>query len=192
MDTVPEDQRGWLWYDPATNVPVVAYYNEMLPVTHEKAIKEIIPRLAAHYGVKSTWQADRIRRELEARKDGPRYPDWRGARANSSFGEAPTLQDFADYFNADRTSAVRSDLSAWLAGEAAPGLVGGSDHYGRSFNIQYAISYCEQLINDIECAKAALGDIPADSIPRYSRGGNSNWVYMDPQRNYYATPLMGK
>ena len=82
MDTVPEDLRGWLWYDPATNVPVVAYYNEMLPVTHPKAIAEMIPRLDAHYGTKFPWQADRIREELRRREQGPVYLDWRGWRSS--------------------------------------------------------------------------------------------------------------
>ncbi len=117
MDTVPEDQRGWLWYDPETNVPVVAYYNEMLPVTDPKAIEEIIPRLAAHYGVKYTWQADRIRRELEMRENGPVYPDWRGMRAQSDFAQAPGIEAFAEAFNADQTARAREQLTAWAEGK---------------------------------------------------------------------------
>lgn len=186
MDSVPEEQRGWLWYDPATNVPVVAYYHEMLPVTHEKAIKEYIPRLDAHYGTKFPWQADRIRWELQAREKGPVYPDWRGLRPVASFDEGPTVEDFAAAFRADHTKEARDRLAAWLAGEPAPGLVGSSDHYGRSFEIQNAITYCEQLLSDIEYAQVAFGDRPVESIPRYARGGNNNWVYMDPGRNFYA------
>jgi len=187
MDTVPEDQRGWLWYDPQTNVPVVAYYNEMLPVTHEKAIKEIIPRLSAHYGVKFGWQADHLRRQLEARTEGPVYPDWRGRRPVSGFDVAPTLDEFANAFNGDHAKGSRERLAAWLAGEPAKGIVGRSDHYGRTFSLQSAISYCEQMIGDIEDAQVALGDRSPESIPRYARGGNSNWAYMDPERHYYAT-----
>ena len=188
MDTVAEDQRGWLWYDPKTNVPVVAYYNEMLPVTHEKAIKEIIPRLSAHYGVKFPWQADRIRHELAAREGGPVYHDWRGRRPSSTFSEAPTADEFAAVVQADHTTMARERLTAWLAGDPAPGLVGSSAHYGRTFNIQTAVSYCEQLISAIECARVALGDVPAEAVPRYARGGNNNWVYMDPPRHYFARP----
>ena len=188
MDTVPEDQRGWLWYDPTTSVPVVAYHNEMLPVTHKKAVEEIIPRLSAHYGVKFAWQADRIRRELAARKDGPVYPDWRGSRSCSAFAQAPAVEEFASVFRADHAAMARERLAGWLAGEPAPGLIESSSHYGRTFNIQNAIGYCEQLLSDIECARVALADLPADAIPRYARGGSRNWVYMAPTRHYFAGP----
>ena len=186
MDTVPEDQRGWLWYDPKTSAPVVAYYNEMLPVTHEKAIKHIIPRLSAHYGVKHRWMADLIRSALDDRKDGPVYPDWRGQRPRAAFDQAPTLDEFARCLNIDQTKMHRERLAAWLAGDAATGLVGSCDHYGRLFLIQNAIAYCERLLSDIECAQVALGDRPAEAIPRYARGGNSNWTYMAPRRHYFA------
>ncbi len=192
MDSIPEDQRGWLWYDPATNVPVVAYYYEMLPVTDPKAIKEIIPRLDAHYGTKYPWQADSIRNELKLREQGPIYPDWRGVRPHSAFAEAPTIEQFASNFNADHSKTAREQLAAWAAGKPLSGLVGGNVQYGRTFEIGRAISYCEQLITDIENARVALGDIPPQAIPRYRRGGGRNWVYMEPQRDYYATPLMGK
>ncbi len=104
----------------------------------------------------------------------------------AAFDEAPTSQSFAHSFNADRVQQPRERLAAWLAGKASPGVVGSSDHYGRSFNIQTTISYCEQLLSDIENAQVALGDRPAASIPRYAREGNNNWSYMEPGRNYFA------
>ena len=81
-------------------------------------------------------------------------------------------------------------MAAWAAGKPTSPILGGGAEYGRTFNVGAAINYCEQLLTDIECARVALGDIASEAIPRYHRGGNSNWVYMDPQRNYYATPLM--
>lgn len=190
MDTVPEDQRGWLWYDPATSTPVVAYNNEMLPVTHPKAIAEMIPRLDAHYGTKFPWQADRIRAELTWREKGPIYVDWRGIRPRSEFHEAPTLVDFAAAFSTDQAQEARSQLVCWADGKPLPGgLMGTSFAYGKTFEIGNAIRYCEQLLTDIENARVALGDLPLESVPRYQRGGSNNWVYMDPQRDYLATPL---
>ena len=119
MDTVPENLRGWLWYDPATNVPVVAYYNEMLPVTHPKAIAEIIPRLDAHYGTKFPWQAERIREELRRREQGPVYPDWRGWRSRSEFAQPPTAAEFAAAFQSDAAADARTQIAAWAAGQTA-------------------------------------------------------------------------
>jgi len=189
MDTVPEDQRGWLWYDPATNVPVVAYYNEMLPVTDPKAIAEIIPRLDAHYGTKYPWQADRIREELRRRENGPIYLDWRGVRSRNDFAQGPTLADFAGAYNGDSAKNARAQLAAWAEGKPVGGILGGSASYGRTFEIGNAISYTERVLTDIENARVALGDLPAESVPRYYRGGSNDWVYMEPQRDYLATPL---
>jgi hypothetical protein len=185
LDSVPEDQRGWLWYDPATNVPVVAYYNEMLPVTHPKAIAEIIPRLDAHYGTKYPWQGDRIRNELKYRENGPVYCDWRGWwRPQSEFAQPRTPDDFATAFAADRGQDARAQLAAWVEGKPLPGILGGSSSYGRTFEIGNAVSYCERLLTDIESGRVALGDLPPGSIPRYWRGGSNNWVYMEPGRDY--------
>lgn len=188
MDSVPEAQRGWLWYDPKTNVPVVAYYNEMLPVTHPKAIREIIPRLDAHYGTKFPWQADRIRQELRAREQGPVYPDWRGMRPRKEFAPGPALEEFARHFRSDAAKQARDALAAWAAGKPGPALVGGTPEYGRTFEIGNAIGFCEALLTDLEHAAVALGDLPPAQIPRYARGGSNNWTYMDPQRDYFDTP----
>jgi hypothetical protein len=190
LDQVPADQRGWLWYDPATSGPVVAYYNEMLPVTDPKAIKEIIPRLDAHYGTKFPWQADAIRAALKAREQGPIYPDARGWRPHAEFAQAPTREDLARVFQADTRKAARDQLAAWAAGKPVSGIVGGSHDYGRTFEIGNAIGYAEGLLSDLEAAGVALGDIPIERLPRYSRGGGWDWVYMEPGRDYYATPLM--
>jgi hypothetical protein len=190
MDTVPENLRGWLWYDPATSVPVVAYYNEMLPVTHPKAIAEIIPRLDAHYGTKFPWQAERIREELRRREQGPVYSDWRGVRRHSEFAQPPTAAEFAAAFTSDAAADARAQIAAWVAGKPlAGGLLGGSPSYGRTFEIGNAVRYCELLLSDIENARAAHGDLPLESVPRYQRVGNANWVYMDPARDFLATPL---
>lgn len=186
LDTVPEKDRGWLWYDPHTGVPVVAYDNEMLPVTHPKAIEKIIPRLAAHYGVKSPWPAERVRSELAARAKGPVYPDWRGRRVQSAFNQAPPLDEFARSFASDGVRGPREQLAAWASGKPIGGLVGGSPPYGRTFEIGNAISYCESLLTDIENALVALSDIAPERIPRYGRGGEHNWVYMEPPRSYFA------
>lgn len=190
MDTVPEESQGWLWYDPATSEPVVAYDNEMLPVTHPKAIAEMIPRLDAHYGTKFPWQADRIRGELRRREQGPVYLDWRGWRPCDEFAQAPTAAEFAAAFARDTAADARTQIAAWRAGEPLEGgLLGGSPAYGRSFEIGNAIRFCELLLSDIEYARAACGDLPLEQIPRYQRGGNANWVYMEPERDFLATPV---
>lgn len=189
MDTVPEEQRGWLWYDPATNVPVVAYYNKMLPVTDPEAIRDMIPRLDAHYGTKFPWMAEPIRSALQAREQGPVYPDARGLRHRADFSDAPGIDHALSVFQADNCKSQREQLSAWAAGEPLSGILGGSDDVGRTFEIGNAISYCEALLSDIEMARVALGDLPVERIPRYARGGSRNWVYMDPPRDFYATPL---
>ena len=190
MDTVPEDQRGWLWYDPATSGPVVAYYNEMLPVTHPRAIAEFIPRLDAHYGTKFSWQAERIRDELERRALITIYPDWRGVRSAHEFAQGPAAADFAEAFQRDPAADARVQIAAWAAGQPrAGGLLGSSPQYGRTFEIGNAIRYCELLLSDVENARVALGDLPPEAIPRFQRGGSMNWVYMDPPRDFLATPL---
>jgi hypothetical protein len=186
LDTVPEADRGWLWYDPQTGVPVVAYDNEMLPVTHPKSIEKIIPRLASHYGVKTRWPGDRVRRELEARRAGPVYPDWRGVRPLADFAQAPSREEFARSFQSDGARASRERLAAWAAGKPPTVLVSGDRPYGRTFAIRRAIGDCEALLSDIEHARVALGDIPLEHIPRYQRGGEHNWAYIAPQRNFFA------
>jgi rhamnogalacturonyl hydrolase YesR len=189
MDTVPEDQRGWLWYDPATSGPVVAYNNVMLPVTDPKAIAEMIPRLDAHYGTKYPWQAERIREELRRREKGPIYIDWRGVRSRADFAQAPTIEEFAAAFQADRGKDARAQIQAWAEGKPLGGILGGSVSDGRTFEVGNAIRYCEQLLTESETGRVGFGDLPVESVPRYYRGGSNNWVYMEPQRDYLATPL---
>lgn len=186
LDAMPQDQRGWLWYDPKTNVPVVAYYNEMLPVTDPKAIKEMIPRLDAHYGTKYPWQGDAIRAQLKARENGPVYPDWRGQRPRSQFAQGPTVADFATAYQADRSKNSRDWLAAWAAGQPP---LNTAPEYGKTFDIGAAVTHCQALLRDLENAAVALGDVPIERVPRYSRGGSSDWTWMEPQRDYYATPL---
>lgn len=191
MDSVPEAQRGWLWYDPKTSTPVVAYHNEMLPVGHPRAIKDIIPRLDAHYGSKQPWAADSIRAMLTLREQGPAYPDWRGGRPRREFGKVPTADEFAARFHGDPAREAREQLAAWVAGRPLPGILGGAPEFGRTFEVGNAIRYCETLITDIEDASVALGDLPASRIPRFGRGSASDWTYMDPPRDFFASPMPG-
>ncbi len=103
--------------------------------------------------------------------------------------DAPVIDEFAAAFASDPAETARTQISAWADGAPiAGGLLGGSVTYGRTFVIGSAIRYCDQLITDIENARVALGDIPVESIPRYRRGGRNNWVYMQPDRDYLATP----
>lgn len=186
LDAMPADQRGWLWYDPKTNVPVVAYYNEMLPVTDPKAIREIIPRLDAHYGTKFPWQGDAIRAQLKARESGPVYPDWRGSRPRSQFAQAPVAADFAAAVQADRAQDARGWLAAWAAGKPP---LNSAPEYGKIVDTTTMVVHCQRLLADLENAAAALGDIPLERLPRYNRGHSSDWTWLEPQRDYYATPL---
>jgi hypothetical protein len=218
MESVPEDQHGWLWYahrdysaeentalvrmpghaDPVkqgvpirAGEPVVAYYNELLPVTHEKAVREVIPRLAAHYGVKYGWTEEPIRKALEERVQGPVFPGRFGSLPRSRFAEtAPTRADFAAAFAKSPRGTIVAKLAAFAQGE--PGdLVTQHRDYGRCFNPNQALSYCGQVLDDIEAARVALGDYPPEWIPRYARWTGGCWAYMDPQRDYFATPLTG-
>lgn len=219
METVPEDQQGWLWYahrdysaeenfavirtpDHPEGVkqgvpvragePVVAYYNELLPVAHPKAVDEIIPRLAAHYGVKHTWVEDLIRKAVEERAQGPVFPGRFGSPPRSRFAEAaPSAEDFATQFNKRPRTGIVAKLTAFARGE--PGdLVTQHRDYGQCFDPNQALGYCERLLDDIEAARVALGDFPAEWIPRYGRWTGGSWAYMDPQRDYFATPLAGQ
>jgi len=216
METVPEGQRGWLWYahrdysaeenqvvvrtaDHPEGIrqgvpiragePVVAYYNEMLPVTHEKAIQEIIPRLDSHYGTKYPWPETFLRNALAVREHGPVFPGRFGTRPRAQFAEtAPTAADFAAQFNARQGTDAAAKLAAFARGE--PGdLVSIHRDYGRCFNPEVALNYVEALLDAIEAGRVALGDHPPEWIPRYARIGT--WVYMDPPRDYFETPLPG-
>jgi len=84
---------------------------------------------------------------------------------------------------------AREQLAAWAAEQPLPGILGGNADYGRTFEIANAINYCETLLSDLEMGRVALGDLPLERIPRYARGGQNNWVYMDPARDFYATPI---
>ncbi|MFV2067846.1 MAG: hypothetical protein ACC645_12800, partial [Pirellulales bacterium] len=217
METVPDEQHGWLWYAhrdySATEnkavvrtaehpegeqqgvpiragEPVVAYYHEMLPVTHEKAVHEIVPRLASHYGVKYGWQEEAIRRALADRERGPVFPGRFGTELRAQFAAtAPSAADFAKQFRqTDHTAAVET-LAAFAQGE--PGnLVSVSEKYGRCFQPRRAMARCEQLLDGIEAARVALGDHPPKWIPRFGRGGVlRDSVYMAPEKDYYDVTL---
>jgi hypothetical protein len=189
LDSVPEKDRGWLWYDPQTQRPVVAYYNEMLPVDHPKAIKEIIPRLADHYGVKFPWQADRIRSALNERKNGPLYPSFSGWKPRAAFAtERLTPEFMAERFRSSRRDDALNALRDWLAGKPVPGLVSDSRDFGKQFNPMQAVRFAAQLMDDIEAARVALGDLPAEKQPRFSAGIWGAWVYAFPDDDLYNLP----
>jgi hypothetical protein len=189
LDTVPEKDRGWLWYDPKTQRPVVAYYNEMLPVDHPKAIKEIIPRLADHYGVKARWPAERIRTALAERKDGPLYPAFAGWKPRAAFAtERPTPERLAEAFRTARRDDTLSTLRDWLDGKPARRLVRENRDFGRQFNPMQALRLAADLMSDIEAARVALGDLPVESHPRTNPGVWGAWVYAFPDRDLYALP----
>jgi len=189
LDKVPEKDRGWLWYDPKSQRPVVAYYNEMLPVDHPKAIKEIIPRLADHYGVKFSWPAESIRYVLDARKKGPLYPASSGWRPRSTFAtERPTRHGMAEAFRRGAREDALKRLRDWLAGKAVPGLVAESRDYGRQFNPMEAVRLAARLMDEAEAARVALGDLPAEKQPRFSAGTWGAWVYAFPDVDLYNLP----
>ena len=185
MAAVPENKQGYLWYDPETGEPVDAQAYKMTPILDPK-------------GHSKNWH-HRIRDELETRKNGPIYPDWRRDRPQSEFDDSPTIEEFVEYFNSDRHSNAREDLAAWAAGKPGPNLVqtNGGRHarpayclYGRVIQITGLIGGCASLISDAEAARVVLGDVELTAVPRYAhRSGNDTWVYMNPQRNFRKTPL---
>jgi hypothetical protein len=189
LDRVPEKDRGWLWYDPKTQGPVVAYYKEMLPVDHPKAIQEIIPRLADHYGVKYPWPADRIRAALAERRNGPLYPAFEGWKPRKEFaGDRPTPARLAVGFRFTRPEGHIRSLQDWLAGKPAEELVSSSRDFGKQFRPMPAIRLAAALLDDIERARVALGDLPADHLPRYNPGVWGAWVYAFPTQDLYDLP----
>jgi hypothetical protein len=189
LDAVPEKDRGWLWYDPQSQRPVVAYYNEMLPVDHPKAIKEIIPRLADHYGVKAAWPAEQIRSALTARKGGPLYPSFSGWRPRNTFAaERPTAERLAGAFRQSVRGDLLHRLKEWTAGRPVRGLVVESRDYGRQFNPTEAVHFAARLMDDVEAARVVLGDLPAEKQPRFHPGVWGAWVYAFPDMDLYNLP----
>ena len=189
LDSVPDKDRGWLWYDPRTQRPVVAYHNEMLPVDHPKAIQEIIPRLADHYGVKVPWPAESIRGALALRKAGPVYPALSGWKPRKAFAEERLdPHHAAEAFRRGPRSEALARLKQWLAGGPAPGLVVESRDFGRQFDPMEAARLAAQLIDDVEAARVALGDLPADRQPRFHPGVWGPWVYAFPDVDLYDLP----
>jgi hypothetical protein len=187
LDSVPEKDRGWLWYDPKTQRPVVAYDNEMLPVDHPKAIQTIIPRLADHYGVKYPWPADRIRAALQARKNGPLYPAYAGWKPRTEVArERP--ERIPEEFRFARRERQIGSLRDWLAGKPAEELVGSNRDHGKQFDPMRAIRLAAALMDEIERARVALGDLPADRLPRYDPGVWGAWVYAFPKQDLYDLP----
>ena len=191
MESVPRSEWGYLWYDPKSGKPVDADNFELRPANPEG-------RAARR------WTNLNVREDLELRQQGPIYPDWRGTRPQAEFDRAPTVGEFAKYFKDDQRAVERKILLTWAAGKPRPGLVhsfGGSierppslvSAHGRSFSISGAIGGCNSLMNNVECARVVLGDLDPETIPRYARrNGPDNWVYLDPPRNFCATPLSGR
>ncbi len=185
MASLPENKRGYLWYDPETGEPVDAQAYKMIPIVDPK-------------GHDKNWH-HRIRDALESRKNGPVYSDWRGDRRRAEFDDFPTVEDFVESFKSDRYSNVRENFAAWAVGKPGTNLVQtmGGTHgqpayclYGRVFDIGGLIDGCASLLSDSETARVGLGDIEPTAVPRYAhRAGNDTWVYMDPQRNFRRTPL---
>ena len=44
------------------------------------------------------------------------------------------------------------------------------------------------ILDDIERARAALGDLPVDGLPRYNPGVWGAWVYAFPTQDLYDLP----
>ena len=184
MASVPVNERAYLWYDPRTGEPVEAKDFKTTPLVDPTGRHEF-------------WH-HRIRDDLESRKNGPVYPDWRGDCPQAEFADnAPTKEVFVEYFKSDHHSRAREMLTASAAGKfgnlvsaASPPYDVGRGPYGRSFDVEGLIRASALLVADAEAARVALGDTEPTAIPRYRhRYGNDTWAYMDPQRNFHSTPL---
>ena len=123
----------------------------------------------------------RIDRPAEAKPDDPHVvlvDQWRGDLSNLS----------PNAFRAARRDDTVRVLRDWLAGQQVSGLVNESRDFGRQFNPMRALRLAGALMADVEAARIALGDMPAESHPRSNPEVWGAWVYAFPDRDLYALP----
>jgi len=186
-ETAPEDHNGYRCYHIETGEPIDAHNFKVYPLGHAEFGK-------ARYN-RGTNPARSLRGTLDVRANGPLVPLRTGWVPRAELG----LEDPADphglrdpaaalqHIQSRALSAVTA-LDAWHRGEVdgPGGIIASHPRWGVGFNLGAGSRSALDVFDYIQAARAALGDTPVEGMSIWA---DREFSYVDPQRDWYATPL---
>jgi hypothetical protein len=184
---VPDEHSGYRCYHIETGEPIDAHDYNVYPLGHAEFGK-------ARYN-RGGNPARSLRGTLELRANGPLVPLRTGwvPRAEVALDDPADPHGLRDPSAAlqrihSRALSGITALDAWQRGEVdGPGrIIASHFRWGVGFNLGAGSRLALDVFDYIQAARAALGDTPIDNLSIWA---DREYAYVDPQRDWYATPL---
>lgn len=185
---LPKEHDGYQYYDMQTGVPIDAHGYKIYYLGD--------PEFGKMRYLHGTNPAASLRGALTVRVNGPVVPLRTGLVPRVEFAPASDLdpQGLRDPLRAltrvqTRALSGINALDAWNKGEldGAGRILVTSKRSGPLLNLGYGSRSALDVLSYIQAARAALGDIPVSSLPIWA---NAEYAHVDPQRDWYKTPLL--
>ncbi len=186
-ETVPKEHDGYRCYHIETGEAIDAHNYKVFPLGHAEFGK-------ARYN-RGGNPAPALRGALQIRANGPIVPLRTGIvpRAELALdgpGDPHGLRDATSAVTRVRSRAHSgiNALDAWQRGEVdgSGGIIASHARWGTGFNLGSGSRLALDVLDYIEATRAALGDVP---VERLSIWADREYSAVDPERDWYATPL---
>jgi hypothetical protein len=182
--SLPEQYRGYLYYDPETGAPVTAKDYRVYRFS-DPAFQAASPyRTAPDY-------FRRLQDRIRTRAEGPLVPSRQGLVPRRQFEANPvTTESIAASLKATAAAAAKplAHLAAFRRSEFPAGSIL-ADHprHGRHFWPGRGAPEVQRVLDYLQCAEVVSGQTQPAAVPRYA---DDYFGPIDPARDWYQTPLL--
>lgn len=181
---MPAEHKGYLYYDPESGEPVTAKGYKIHRFS-DAAFKNASPYRT------STDYFNRLDEQIKSRSNGPLIPGHRGPVPRRKFEKrAPTIESVAAGLEASRSATQEpiAHLAAFKRREFPAGnILNEHPRHGRHFWPGRGAPDVQRVLDYIQLARVAAGEMDAVTVPRYA---DDYFGFIDPGRDWYKTPLL--
>jgi hypothetical protein len=181
---MPAEHKGYLYYDPETGEPVTAKGYKIFRFS-EPAFKSATPyRTSADY-------FNRLQAQIKSRSNGPLLPGRLGPIPHRDF-EKRTMDKESVAASLDSAQSATETPIAHLTNFKRGKFPAGNtlnEHprHGRHFWPGRGAPDVQRVLDYLQLAKVAAGELDAAAVPRYA---DDYFGFIDPARDWYKTPLL--
>jgi hypothetical protein len=186
--SLPESRRGWLYYDLQSGEPIMAYNHRVFSV-HSEEFKQQFPKFSAHFSSgHASYPFDAYQALLDRRQPGPVFPSWKGTMPRTAFAASKPTREELRPRSHFMPGALKA-LEDWQAGRIGSIIMNVDEYAAMMLNLSNGADSAAQLLDGITIRRAALGDVPVEVVPRYSRAAIGNPALIDSGGDWYDVPL---